>query len=45
VGRYSIGLMPLFAYLVALLVPGRALPRLLAVAAGLVVLGASVWWL
>jgi hypothetical protein len=45
VGRYSIGLMPLFAYLVALLVPSRVLIRLLAVAAGLVVVGTSVWWL
>ncbi|WP_199423583.1 hypothetical protein [Actinotalea solisilvae] len=44
VSRYSIGFGPLLAVLVALLVPGRALPRLLAGVAVVTVLGLSFSW-
>lgn len=42
--RYSVSLMPLLTYLVLLLVPGRTLPRVLAVMGTVTVIGLSVSW-
>ena len=44
VSRYTVSFAPMMALLVALLVPGKALPRLLAGVAVVVVLGLSFSW-